>query len=352
MTRPRFALLALGLASLVAGVSGGLVRLGLEARVPANAPGWHGALMAGAFFGTVISLERAVALGGAWSYGAPLLCGLGGVALLAGAPDAGLWLMCAGALLFVAASGAVIRRQSTLESWLLALGAACLLAGDAALALGFGFEPAMRWWIAFFALTIGAERLELSRYLPKPPAARALFLLLCAALIAGAAASTRFTGFALALLAGWLLVFDIARRTIFGSGLARYIAACLLAGYAWLLLGGVMLAAGYPRDAALHAFFLGFVFSMVFGHAPVIVPAVLRRALPYTPWFYLPLTLLHLALAVRVAGAIASQADWQLCGALGNALAIAAFILTAVVSTVSARGPAASASAPGTGGNT
>jgi len=340
VTRPRFALLALGLVSLVAGVAGGLARLGLEAKAPADALAWHGALMAGAFFGTVISLERAVALGSAWSYGAPLLCGLGGIALLAGAPQAGILLLCAGALLLVAASGAVIRRQSSLESWLLALGAAGLLAGDAALALGFGADAAVRWWIAFFALTIGGERLELSRYLPKPRWAAALFVAILATLLAGAAASTRFTGFALALLAAWLLVFDIARRTIFSAGLTRYIAACLLAGYAWLLLGGVMLAAGYPRDAALHAFFLGFVFSLVFGHAPVIVPAVLRRALPYTVWFYLPLALLHLALAARVAGAIASQSDWQLCGAIGNAAAIAAFIVTAAAAALRASGKA------------
>jgi hypothetical protein len=334
LTQPRFPLLALGLVSLVAGIAGGLARLGFDARVPADALAWHGALMVGAFFGTVISLERAVALGGGWSYGAPLLCGLGGVALLAGASQAGILLLCAGALLFLAASGAIIRRQSSLESWLLALGAAGLLAGNVALALGFGSDAALRWWIAFFALTIGGERLELARYLPKPPAARAAFVAIVAALIIGAAASTRFTGFALALLGAWLLVFDIARRTVFNAGLTRYIAACLLTGYAWLVLGGVMLAAGYPRDAALHAFFLGFVFSMVFGHAPIIVPAVLRRRLPYTAWFYVPLALLHAALAARIAGAIASSVEWQLAGAIGNAAAIAAFIVTAVASAL------------------
>jgi len=43
---------------------------------------WHGALMASAFFGTLISLERAVALGRLWAYAAPLACGAGGVALV------------------------------------------------------------------------------------------------------------------------------------------------------------------------------------------------------------------------------------------------------------------------------
>ena len=34
---------------------------------------------------------------------------------------------------------------------------------------------------------------------------------------------------------------------------------------------------------------LGFVFSMVFGHAPIVLPAVARLRLPYHPVLYLPL---------------------------------------------------------------
>jgi hypothetical protein len=97
---------------------------------------------------------------------------------------------------------------------------------------------------------------------------------------------------------------------------------CLLAGYFWLALGGALAALGVARDAALHAVFVGFVFSMVFGHAPIILPAVLRTAFPYHPVLYAPLALLHASLALRVAGAVAP-------GAWGNAAAIALFIVTA-----------------------
>ena len=85
-------------------------------------------------------------------------------------------------------------------------------------------------------------------------------------------------------------------------------------------------------DAALHALGLGFVFSMVFGHAPIIFPAVLRIGVPYHPTFYLPLALLHLSLLVRLVGDAAGQFAWTRFGALLNAIALAAFI----VSTVSA----------------
>jgi hypothetical protein len=46
----------------------------------------HGALMVSGFFGTVIALERAVALGHRWAYLGLLSGGLGGFALIAGAP--------------------------------------------------------------------------------------------------------------------------------------------------------------------------------------------------------------------------------------------------------------------------
>lgn len=60
--------------------------------------------------------------------------------------------------------------------------------------------------------------------------------------------------------------------------------------------------AGSIYDALLHTIFLGFVFSMIFGHAPVIVPAVLGTQVPYTALFYTHLTLLHLSLVMRVMG--------------------------------------------------
>jgi hypothetical protein len=85
---------------------------------------------------------------------------------------------------------------------------------------------------------------------------------------------------------------------------------------------------GMPaRDAALHALGLGFVFSMVMGHAPVILPALTHLKLRFGPWFYLPLAALHGTLAWRL-GAGWADAAARSQGALGNALAIALFLLT------------------------
>jgi hypothetical protein len=59
----------------------------------------------------------------------------------------------------------------------------------------------------------------------------------------------------------------------------------------------------------LHTLFLGFVFAMIFGHAPIIPPAVLRISETFSGSFYAPLILLHLSLALRVEGRFARLAS-------------------------------------------
>jgi hypothetical protein len=313
----RFPLLVLGFVSLAFGVAGGLARLS-ALEVPGTAIALHGPLMVSAFFGTVISLERAVAIDRPWAYAAPLAAGLAGVFLVAGLLAPGFALMVLAAAVFVAASIVVMRRQPSLETATLLAGAAAWLAGNVML---LEAQAAVPWWIAFFALTIGGERLELSRYLKRAPGVRRALAALVGLLVLSPMAP-RALGVVLLLLAAWLLVFDLARVTIRQDRLPRYVAACLLAGYFWLGLGGALMALSTAYDAALHSLFLGFVFSMVFGHAPVILPAVLRVRFPYHPVLYLPLALLHASLAVRVFVSTA-------LGAWGNAAAIALFILTA-----------------------
>jgi len=90
-------------------------------------------------------------------------------------------------------------------------------------------------------------------------------------------------------------------------------------------------------DAAVHAIALGFVFSMVFGHAPIILPAVLRVTLPYTRWFYLPLVLLHASLVVRTVGDAVARFDCIRIGGLLNALALGAFIVVTVIAVLRSR---------------
>jgi hypothetical protein len=186
-------------------------------------------------------------------------------------------------------------------------------------------------------VTIAAERLEMSRLVERGPVAQpALYAILLVMGIGAArfgaqpAEGGLLFGIALAALAAWLLVYDIARRTVRAPGLPRYIAVCMLCGYAWLAIaGGAWIAMAFgvaARDIALHALGLGFVFGMVMGHAPVIVPALARVKLRFGPVFYVPLALLQVSLVARLGPGLEDPA-WRSIGAAGNGIAIALFAL-------------------------
>ena len=335
----RLPLLFFGLLSLLGGVMAGLARLGWEVPAPAiQAAGMHGPLMITAFFGTLISLERAVAVGRNWAYIAPLAAGTGGIALLAGAPLLlGQALGSLAAAVLIAASGVALGRQVAAFTVVLTLAAGCWLLGNVVWLATGNVSAGVAWWLLFLVLTIAGERLELTRFLPTPRLAQQLFIAIVSILLLGAALRVEpLFAAGLIALAVWLLSYDIARRNIRTEGLTRFIAACLLSGYAWLVLAGLLGLAGAftPghawRDAAVHAIGLGFVFAMVFGHAPIIFPAVTRIKIPYHPALYVPLILLHLSLALRVFGGLAGNFHLRHDAALLNGLVLLVFIATIV----------------------
>lgn len=339
---------------LVFGVLGGLQRAGLAPwpGPTAAAAGSHAALMIGGWLGSVIGLERAVALKTFSARAAPLLSLPGGIALVLGYPLPAAALLWAAATAFVLAHVQLWQRQRAAHTAVLGLAALCWWLGNGAWLMqlvngkpaSHASDGVLAAWFAFLVLTIAAERLEMTRLLRRHPAAQPLFLALVSLLLVslmpglmpglppnaiaalGAGTGLAF-GALLVALALWLATQDIARITIGQPGLPRYMAVALWAGYAWLAVGGVAWAAmalGSPtRDAALHALGLGFVLSMVMAHAPVILPAVAGVKLQFGPVFYAPLVLLHGSLLLR----LAVDRSW---GALLNTAALVLFALTAV----------------------
>ena len=342
----RLPLLIMGFVSLAFGVLAGLARLGWGVPLPsAQLALLHGPLMICGFLGTVIGLERAVALGHRWAYASPLLTGVGGVAILLGFPIyIGGSAMTLGSIVLLAGTTLIMLRQRELFMVTMALGAASWLAGNLLWLAGIPVSGVVALWANFLVLTIAGERLELSRFLPPSSGAKRVFKIILAALVVGGFLSVAGTGIfiygiGLLGLALWLLRQDIARRTVKEQGLTRFIAVCLLSGYVWLAAGSVMLLvagslAGIAYDAVLHAILIGFVFSMVFGHAPIIFPAVVRVRMPYHWTFYLPLLLLHASLVLRLAGSGLRLPEWHNLGGLLNAAALALFILSTISSVI------------------
>jgi hypothetical protein len=238
------------------------------------------------------------------------------------------------------------RRQPRLFMVTMGAGALAWVIGDGLWLGGAAIFRIVGWWVAFLALTIAGERLELNRVLRPTVTVRAAFVAAIGVVIAGVAmsarwpeAGTRVMGAGLFGLAMWLVRYDVARRTVHQPGLTRYMAVGLLAGYGWLGAGGLLqiftdaAVPGLMYDAALHAILLGFVMSMVFAHAPVIFPAVLRRPLVFRPRFYLHLGLLHASVLARIAGDLVDAlGPWRVWGGLLNALALAAFVANVTAS--------------------
>lgn len=341
----RWPFLVLAIIGLLGALWAGLIRIGWgwPAWQPAL-PMTHGPLMIGGFLGTLISLERAVALDRRWGYLAPLLTGAGAVGLLFGLPQglAGL-LITFGSVVLAGLINQIWRIHPALYTGVIGLGVLAWLIGNVLWVAGQPLATVTAWWLGFLVLTIAGERLELSRLLRLPQATYAAFggciaLLLIGLLIAifNLAIGMHLLGSSFVGLAVWLLRYDIAWRRVKAGGQARFIAFSLLSGYIWLAIAGGLAVryggsmAGPYYDAMLHACFLGFVITMIFAHAPIIFPAVLKIPLVYTPRFYLHLLLLHVTLALRIVGDLAFWSSGRLWGGLLNGVVLLLFLVNTV----------------------
>ena len=332
--------------SLLAGLNAALQLVDLPA--PINAAAWtevHGMVLVLGFVGTLVALERAVAWGRPLGYFSPLLLGLGSLMLLTELPRfAGKLGLLAGMAGLLWVYVPLWRRQRAHAVLIQMLGAG-LGTGAAVLFLG-GVETALLlpWLVAFLVLSIAGERVELAHLTMGPQAGTRVLQISCvlaaavvAALLAPGWGSIVF-GVSLAALTAWLLVLDVARRTIRGQGATRFMAACMLAAYAWLLVAALTWCFGYPSgraayDTVIHAVFLGFTLSMIIAHSSTILPAILRRPLPYRPMMWVPAILLWAGLLLRlwIGNGLGHDWAWR-AGAVANIVALLLFVLLALTS--------------------
>ncbi len=351
--------MAMGILALLTAMWAGLVRLGWGWPVPQpNLPMSHGPLMISGFLGTVIGVERAVALSSLskdsryrWTYFGPLLTGLGTISLVIGVPGLiGPLLMTLGSLCLALVFALILRIHLAFYTATMAGGAVLWLGGNVLWLFGWPVYTVVYWWSGFLILTIAGERLELNRVLRLTRNVQTLLLIAVGLFLTGLVVSllayspgVRLTGLGMLATALWLLRYDIARHTVRKTGLSRFMAVCMLVGYGWLGIGGIFamiyggVIAGPQYDAIQHAVFVGFVISMIFAHAPVIFPAVLGKPVPFHPIFYSHLALLHISLILRVVGDLMLSMPLRQWGGLLNAVAILLFLANTVGAIITAQ---------------
>jgi len=349
----RFLFIGFAGLSLLSGIWIGIARLGVAVPLPSPAMiALHGPLMAIGFLLTLIGLERAAAVDRWWVYGIPLLSVVGTAALILGLPQklAAFFAVSAAALL-VLFFYQLFRLRREEHFVVMNLSAALLFCGNLLWSLDSAIFQIVPWWTGFLVVMIAGERLELNRIRRPPLWVRVSLRVALVIFVAGLALAlvdfrlgVRIAGAGLIAIALWLLRYDLAWQSVKLPGLPLFMARCLICSYFWLALGGVFwiwfarfFGAGPLYDAALHTVFIGFIFSMIFAHAPIILPTITGLALPFHNAFYLHAGLLHVSLLVRIAGDLAFLPGGQKWGGLLNALAIVLFLINNVRAVIAAR---------------
>lgn len=297
--------------------------------------------MVSGFLGALIVLERVVVLKVPWMYASPLFAALGWItSLLLPALSLGPILLTLSSAVAIAILVVIVKREPAIHTITMLIGVVTWFAANLSWLLGEPIFRVVYGWQAFLILTIMGERLELSRILKINGFNRGLFISFAAVMVLAvvwtridAQSGVRMIGISMLALALWSLPNDIGWRNLRHKlPVTRFIATCLVAGLIWLGVGGMLYlvygvqVAGPIYDALLHAVFVGFVISMIFGHAIIIFPAILGAAIYFQPAFYIHLMLLHLSLLLRVVGDLTMWNQGRMWGGMLNEIAILLFL--------------------------
>jgi hypothetical protein len=333
----RIPFVMMALLCLLLGLWTGLNRIGWNfGTLPANAH--HGAIMVGGFLGTLISLEKIIPLKKKILFVLPAASAMSALCLALG------FSVHAFILLIVASAGlsvvflSYLLREKNLIYLIMTAGALCWLTGNVLLFTTRFYPMAFPWWVGFALLIITAERIELMKFLPVAAGAKKAFVLLLAAYVAGVVLSFHgagrlVSGASLIAISLWLIRYDLIGVTIRKQGLPGFVAAALLCGYLAMLLTGIFFIAlrgqAMEYDAIIHTFFLGFVFSMIFAHGPIILPGVLGiQTKPYHAVLYAWLILLHLSWIMRIGADVFLDFHLRRIAAIITAIILPLYFMT------------------------
>jgi len=336
-------ILPLVLLSLLTGIFSGWFRIGWN--LPISLPsGEHGALMVGSFLGTLICIERSVSYHNKAALFVPLVNGLSLIFFLLAMPKISYIFLILGGAGLTGIYYIVYVKHKGIHILIMMAGAMCYLIGSAVLYNSSFYPAVVMWWIAFLFLTITGERLELSRFilLKNKIKKKSVLIFLISLFIVSiflpfhSDLGSLLSAVSMIGSAIWLFKYDMAKHSLKKPGQSFYSGMLLITGYCWLMLTGVFFALGAYLgsfyDASLHAFFLGFVFMMIFAHAPVILPAVLKLgSSPFGKTLYMWYVLLNLTLIFRVSTFIPEVAAYKHWAGMLNGIAILGFFANMIV---------------------
>jgi len=302
----------------------------------------HGSLMVVGFLAALIALERYFGGGSRLAALSSLCFSLGGVSLLLGGLVVNKVLWIGGGVSFLAWAVLTLSRFRTHFSTIFFTAAAIfLLAGVYYYVQNSPSTFYSNAWVGFLTTFIAGERMDMLKI---TNASKSNYTLAGASIPLAAAAiyAAEKTLMAAAFLTMLMTAArrDVAVKFIWKTGFSRYLGVGLLTAYAWLAAAAMLWALTNSIDILLHAVFLGFSATMIFAHAPIILPAILRIPHFYSPHLYIPFAMLQAATVLRLAAGTAYQTElWSLSGWITfmSVLTFAVVALTNVLRRKSSR---------------
>ena len=304
----------------------------------------HGAIMVGGFLGTLISLEKTIPLKRKSLLLIPVFNGLSIIPFFAGMPTVAFYILIASSAALTGVFLFYLKKQRSIIYILMTAGSACWLVGNILLVTERFYPIAFPWWMAFVLLIIAAERLELMNFLPVSKFSKNILVTLLILFLSGVLLSFHGIGnlvcaSALIGISVWLMRNDVVGINLKKSGVQKFVAISLLAGYTSLLLTGIFMITlpdqWLTYDALLHTFFIGFVFSMIFAHGPMILPGVIGISFStYHKVFYGWLALLHVSLFIRIFADVTVATELRKISGMMTAIGIIGYFATLAILTV------------------
>lgn len=323
--------------SLITAVWSGWIRIGWSLPV-SNTAAQHGALMVNSFLASLIFLERAVTFKAKWILLVPFVNALSIVAFLLNSPGLAQLMFLIGSGGFAIIGLYFLYRFKEAYYYIFLLGALSLVIGNIILFKTNFYPGSVTWWMGFLLFTIVAERLELSRFLKLSNFKRNLLWVCLVAVLIALVWPFHLNGniilaVAIAATAIWLLKYDMAKHSVKVKGQHRYSGWLLITGYIWLLINSVLLVfqgrLTFGYDAVLHSFFVGFIFSMIFSHAVIILPAITKLPVKlYRPFLYICFALMQASLMIRIVADIIEDVTCRKIGGLLNGISILLFFVS------------------------
>lgn len=318
--------------NLFLGLLGGASRMGLFPGTPLSIVSNHGALMLMGFISALIAVERGMTLKDLYAKAAAILFQAGGLFLVAGIKFAAYFSWFSGSVSFLFwAFKYLFRFRGKFSSFLFVYSACMLFAGVVFYVFGFPASFYVFCWAAFVVCFVCGERMDMLQIRnPRKDAYFAVFASIPFSIMAVINVQKEFMSAFFAALLFAVMPQDLGLKMYRKPGFSKFFSVGLMTSYFWLGVSAFLWVVDSAWDSMLHVVFLGFVGSMIFTHAPIAIPAIMRMRHFYSWHLYIPFTILQASIAIRLVSAGFIRIDtWVLSGWMALVAVVAYVVIAA-----------------------